>query len=174
MNVQLKQKVNQIEDNALKAGKIGYYLIHRDSVLLVKKSNDDLELKNEVENTLNGKSQYIGNFIYRVEIYTTLNYIDKPHKLVPGSVHLKIKQFYVTNNYKLDYEADFKDGAVWYSDEDILNNKFHVTDIKELVKRIHNTNRFIDNMAGVKAVKILKNKEFDDYHMKNILGTLYQ
>lgn len=151
----IKANIAKIRKIVDKQGAFGFYLLADNEVKLVAKGHNLNDLMVEVLEKLSGKSQYINSPIYLVEVYIDEKYVEKPHKLVVGPVHLKIRQFKLTKKYTLGIEAGFKNGAVWYTNEDILNNGFRFTDTKQLVNKIHTRDIVIVNAGQVRALKIL-------------------
>lgn len=152
----INRKIDKIQEIIDKQGQFGFYLIDDDdNVKLVNKNHKYTEGELEFYNKIYGKKQYIGNYVYIVNLVIDRKYIEKPHPLVGGPVSFKIKQYYIGKNYKLKYKTGYKNGAVWYTNEDIKDGLFHFTDIKQIIKIIHDNNVNIINIGKVRAVKIL-------------------
>lgn len=154
----IKTNIAKIQKIIDKQGKYSYYLITDDGndIKLIAKGDDKTDVENVVLEKIANKKRYINDFIYSVEIYVNERYIDNPHRLVIGPIHLRIKQFIISSKFKLKYEAIFKTGSVWYTNADILNDRFHFNDIKKIIKIIHNENVLIANIAGTRALKVLE------------------
>lgn len=154
----IKANIAKIQKVIDKQGKYSYYLITDDGndVKLMSKGNNKEDAENVILEKISNKKRYVKDFIYSVEIYINERYVDNPHRLVAGPVHLRIKQFIISPKFKLKYEGDFKTGSVWYTNDDILNDGFHFNDIKRLVKIIHNENVLITNIAGTRALRVLE------------------
>lgn len=150
----IKNNIAKIEKIVEKKGKRGYYLIDGDSVKLIGKGNEFKYLENEMLEKINGKSQYIKNFIYRVDVHINPKFIGKDDIIV-GPVSLKIKEFQITKNFKLKFEEDFKIGSLIYTNADIKNGKFHFTDIKDIIYKIYD--KKIDIISvGIRAIDVLE------------------
>lgn len=153
----IKEKIHKIQNVITKQGKYGYYLLINDDVKLIAKGDNKRDLEHAAFAKIAQKRSTIGSFIYLVEVYIDEKYVDKPIKIVPGPIHLKIQQFKISPHFEFKRESEFTNGALFYSNDDILNNKFHFTDIKKLIKEVHDRNIVITNMLGKRAVNILKN-----------------
>lgn len=155
----IKEKIQKIQNVINKQGKYGYYLLIDNEVKLISKGDNKKELDYDVFHKIAKKRSTIGCFIYLVEVHIDEKYVSKPNKIIVGPVHLKIKQFKISNRFELIHKANYKNGAVWYTIDDILEGGFHFTDIKQLVKEIHDRNILIVNMGGLRALKILQAKK---------------
>jgi hypothetical protein len=156
----IKEKVKKIQHVVNKQGKYGYYLLIDDEIKLIAKGNNKRDLEQVVFSKIAQKRSTIGSFIYLVEVYINEKYIDKPIKIVPGPLHLKIKQYTISPHFELIHKADFTDGALFYTNDDILDNGFHFTDIKRLIKEVNDRRILITNMLGIRALKVLNNKRY--------------
>ena len=47
-----------------------------------------------------------------------------------------VEYYDVDKKYKLKYKSGYKNGAIWYTDQDLLDDAFHITDIKKIIKII--------------------------------------
>lgn len=151
----LNIKVSKIRDTVMKQGNYGYYLIGDDDVKLVSKNHDKEEARENFLEKIKGKVKYINNFVYVVDLVIDDKYISHEHKLVAGPVSLKIKQYHVDNKYNLKYRSGYKNGAIWYTNQDLLDGVFHFTDIKKIIKIVHDNNVNILSMGKVRAVDML-------------------
>jgi len=155
----INDRIEKIQNAINKQGSYSYYLIDDDTVKLVSKDHEKNDAENDFLSKINKKKKYINNVVYTVDIVIDKKYITHEHKLVGGPVSLKIEQYYIDKKYQLNYKADYKSGAVWYTNEDIKNNMFHLSDIKQIIKIIHDNNVNILSIGRVRAVKIL-NEDF--------------
>jgi hypothetical protein len=156
----IKSKISKIESAIEKHGAYAYYIIHDDTVKLASKCNDQGNAKQGLIDAISGKEKYIGDTVYEVRLSIDHKYIGKKHALVAGPVSLKIKQYHIDKKYNLKYVSGYKNGAIWYTDEDILNGVFHITDIKKIIKIIHDENVNIISVGGTRAVSVLE-KDFN-------------
>lgn len=154
------KRIGKIQDIIDKQGQYGYYLVVDDQVKLVSKNHDKTEAEEGFLDKISGKKQYIDNFVYTIDLVIDKKYIEKTHNLIGGPVSLKIKQYHIDKNYKLKYKSGYKNGAVWYTNDDIKNGLFHFTDIKQIIKNIHDNNVNILSIGKVRAVNML-NEVFD-------------
>lgn len=155
----IKEKITKIQSVIDKQGRYGFYLLIDDQVKLISKGNNKEDLDHDVFIKIAKKRSTIGNFIYLVEVHINEKYISKPIKVAPGPVMLKIKEFIISPRYELIHKAEYTNGALFYNNNDILNGKFHFTDIKELVKEVHDRKIQIANILGINAVKVLESKK---------------
>lgn len=152
----VKKKIKKIKNIIDRQGKYGYYLIDDSDVKLIGKGNDTEELKNRIIEKLQDNSQkYMNNFIYLVEININEKYIEKTHKNVGGPLSLRITQYRITKNNNLKHEASYINGAIWYSNQDLEQNKFRLVDVKKLIQIINDQNMEIVNIGTIRAVDIL-------------------
>lgn len=152
----IMQKIAKIRKTIDEQGKYAYYLMMDDEVKLIAKGNNKEMLDEEVHNKISKKKSTIGCFIYLVEVFIDDKYVSNPSKIVVGPVHLKIKQFRISSQFKLVHSAKYQNGALFYSNNDIYNGGFHFTDIKQLIKEIHDRHIMITNILGVRAVWVLE------------------
>ena len=89
----IKKKTEKIQEIINKQGKYSYYLLVDDQVKLIAKGNDKKDLDHDIFTKISQKKSTIGQYIYLVEVYINEKYIEKPIKLSPGPIHLKIKHF---------------------------------------------------------------------------------
>lgn len=150
----IKKKISKIKDVIKTQGKYGYYLIDNDKVKLVSKGQTKLIAKNDFLKKIKGKERFIDSTVYEVSININEKYITKSSSLIAGPVSLVIKEFIITKKYKLSYEADFKFGSVWYTNDDIGKGEFHFNDIKKIIKNIHDKNINIIGIGKISAIKL--------------------
>jgi len=150
------KKVSKIRKTIEKQGKYGYYLLDSEGVSkLIAKNSDKSLAKEAFLEKIKGKKKYIHNFVYEVDVVIDEKYITHNHKLVAGPVSLKIKQYHIDPKYNLKYNPDYKIGAVWYTNQDLLDDVFHFSDIKNIIKIIHDNNLDILSIGRVRAFDIL-------------------
>lgn len=156
----INMKLSKIRETVEKQGNYGYYLIDDDDVKLVSKADDkDVAEENFLEK-IKGKKKYVNNFVYVVDLVIDGKYVANEHKLVGGPVSLKIKQYHIDPKYNLKYKSGYKNGAIWYTNQDLLDGAFHFTDIKKIIKIIHDNNVNILSVGKVRAVDML-NENFE-------------
>ena len=155
----INKKIDKIEKLLEKQGKYIYYIIHNNEIKSVCKSDDKNEAKKLFIEKLAKKYKYVGDYVYFVDIAINRKYVAKPNELIAGPVSLKIGQYMVGKKFNLRYEASFEYGALWYTNDDLLNNSFRFSDIKQLLKTIHDNKISIISLGGIRAVNI-KNKYF--------------
>lgn len=155
----IKNKIEKIQKIINKQGKHGYYLVDENTVKLVSKGHNRTDTKNEALEKVNGKKKYINQFIYLVDVHINPKFIGKDDPIITGPVSLKIKEYQITKNYKFVHKADFKLGAIWYTNTDIKNGAFHFIDIKKIIYEVCDKNMEIISAGGVRAVDVLENAE---------------
>jgi hypothetical protein len=138
----IKHNIELIQSVIAKQAKYCFYLIDGENIKLIGKNNSLADLKSDVLEKLNDKSRYINCYVYKVGIHLYKKHVGKNTDLF-GPIALDIKQFIVTKNFKLKYKIDYVNGSIWYSNNDIQNNKFHLTDIKKIIRIIHTRNLLI-------------------------------
>lgn len=151
-------KISKIHNTVKKQGRYGYYLVVGDDasdVKLATKDHDNDTAKEEFLEKIKGKKKYINCFVYVVDLTIDDKYVTHEHKLIPGPVSLKIKQYLIDKKYNLQYKSGYRRGAVWYTNQDLLNGVFHITDIKKIIKIIHDNNLNIISMGHLRAVDVL-------------------
>jgi len=158
----IKKKIAKIRNTMDKQGKYGYYLLINDEVKLLAKGNNERDLKHKVFTKLAEKRSTIGCYVYRVEIYIDDDLVDKPSKIIAGPVHLKLTQFKVSHRFELVRKDIYHDGALFYSNTDLLNGGFHFTDIKQLVKEVNDRKIRIHNIIGKRALWVLETSTTKD------------
>lgn len=151
----IKARLNKIQKFIDTKGAYGYYLFHGDDIKLVSKNNDQSVAKQQFLDKINGKSKYIGDTVYEVilDVYEEIAGIEQ--KLSGGPVRVGIIEYKITNNYDVEYILGYRDGAVWYTNQDILDGLFHAADLKPLFKKIHDNRIVVVNLGKVRAVNIL-------------------
>jgi len=163
---EINKQIEKVRNTIKKHGKYGIYLINSKGVVKFISKGDDKETVIEnVSKMIKGKKEYIDNFIYIVELIVNDKYITENHKLVPGPVALKIIQYQINDKYDLKYKSNFKAGAVWYTNEDLLNGVFHFDDIKKVIKIINDDNVDILPVGGIRVADLL-NKNFKGGDLK--------
>lgn len=156
----INTKISKIKDIVKKQGGFAYYLVDGDEIKLVNKDHTEDLAKKKFTNRIQDKSKYIGDYVYEVSLMIDDKYVTHEHKLVAGPVSLKIKQYHITDDFDLKYKSGYKNGAIWYTNADLLEGSFHFTDIKKIIKIIHDNNVNIIRIGKVRAVNVL-NKDFD-------------
>lgn len=151
----LTKRIDKIKNIINDQGEYGYYLINNDNVKLVSKGDDKKKAKKEFLKKIKGKERYVGDTVYEVKVVIKEKYIKKTSDLVAGPVSLLIKEFMISESFKLKYEADYKYGSVWYTNSDLLRGKFRFGDIKKIVKAIDDHNINIIGAGQVRAVDVL-------------------
>lgn len=151
----INTNIKKIQDVIEKQGKYGYYIIYNDSVILANKDHNKEDAKENFLEKIEGNKKYIDSFVYVVDIVIDDKYVTHEHKLVAGPLSLKIKQYHINDKYKLKYKSGYKNGAIWYTNDDILLNAFKFSDIKKMIKIIHDNDVNIISMGKVRAVDIL-------------------
>lgn len=149
----VKKKIEKINQVIEKNGRYGYYLIDEGKIKLISKSNNKMELDHDLFMKIARKRKTIGKTVYFIEYYANDKYIKS--KIVAGPVHIKIKQYEISPKYQLIEKDNFTNGAVFYTNDDILNNRFHISDVRTLLKKIHDDKIVITNILGINANKIL-------------------
>jgi hypothetical protein len=151
----IKKHLQNVMDIAKKQGKWASYLIDTNGkVLMIAKGFDQKEVMDKTIDRLKGKDQYNGLKIYEVEIKINKVYIEKQSKLIIGPLRLEITEYVVVDN-KPTYTADLKSGAIWYTNEDILNRSFKFKDVPLILKEIDRNDIHILVMGGVRVSSIL-------------------
>jgi hypothetical protein len=151
----IESKLDKIQNTIEKKGEYIYFIVDDDDVKLVSKGNDKSETNKKFLEKLHGKSKYIGKDVYEVRISINKRYIREYSEFVAGPLSLKIKQFVINKKYKLEHHAKHNEGAVWYTNKDIINDEFHFSKLKDIIGIMHKENIDILNIAGVRAVDIL-------------------
>lgn len=136
-------------------GEYAYFIVDDDDVKLASKGNVKDETKDNFLKKINGKKRYVNKNVYEMRISINKQYIKETSKFVAGPLSLKIKQYIINKKFKLEHHAEHIDGAVWYTNDDIINHGFHFGKLKEIINAIHRDNLDILNIAGVRAVDIL-------------------
>ncbi|VBB19008.1 hypothetical protein YASMINEVIRUS_1540 [Yasminevirus sp. GU-2018] len=167
----IKKNISKIQKVIDKQGKHGYYLFDGDTVKLVSKGHDKADVDESVLEKLNGKKQYVNKFIYLVDVIINPKYIGKEDDIIDGPVSLRIKQFQITKTFKMVHKADFKYGAVWYTNKDIENDTFSFTDIKQIIHNIHTKNIEIIGVGGVRAVDVLQDSDEETDSVETVAST---
>lgn len=151
----VKIKIKKIQETVEKQGRYGFYMIDGDNVKLVSKDHDKTIAEEEFYNKIADKTRYVGNIVYFVDLNIDEKYIEKKNKLVTGPVSLKVKVYKIAKNYKLKKVPNL-DGAIWYSNKDIADGRFHFTDIKNLIHEVYDKKINIISVGGITAVDILE------------------
>ena len=150
--------IDKIKESTKKSGKHFFYLIHNDDVKLVSNEKSGASAKKALLQRVADKDKYINSPVYSVSINIWEDYVEKPSNLVGGPVALQIKEYKLNDKLKLSYEADYKYGAVWYTNDDLRNNLFKMKDIRDIIKQIDDRNINIVGIGKIRAVDILKDK----------------
>lgn len=151
----IKSKIDKIRKTVDLQGRYAYYLITDDEVKLVNKGHKQSTTKKDFYEKIKNKSKYINNDVYEVELIIDEKYIEKQSSVVAGPVSLHIKQYIINDDFKLVHKYEHKNGAVWYTNADLLEDGFHFNDIKKIIKDIDTRNINILSIGGVRALKIL-------------------
>ena len=160
LNKKINLKISKIQDVVDKHGRYGYYLISGDEVKLVTKNHDKENATENFLEKIKEKEKYINSIVYIVDLAINKKYVANKHDLVAGPVSLKIIQYHVNKKYNLQYKSGYKNGAIWYTNQDLLDGAFHITDIKKIIKIIHDNDVNIISAGKIKAVDIL-DENFD-------------
>ena len=148
--------IDKINESTKKSGKHFFYLIYNDDVKLVSNEKTEVLTKKAFNQRVAGKDKYVDSSVYSVSISISEKYVGKPSNLVGGPVALQIKEYKLNDKLKLSYEADYKYGAVWYTNDDLRNNLFKMKDIRDIIKQIDDRNINILGIGKIRAVDILK------------------
>ena len=148
--------IDKIKESTKKSGKHFFYLIHNDDVKLVSMGKTEASTKKAFYQQVAGKDKYIDSPVYIVSINISEKYVEKQDNLIPGPVTLGIKEYKLNDDLELKYGADYKYGVVWYTNDDLRKNKFHIKDFKEVINQIHKRNINIIALAHWRVVELLK------------------
>jgi len=154
----IEETIEKIENVIDKQGEYIFFIVD-DVVKPVSKGSDKDETKQDFLSKLSGKTRYIDNDVYEVRIFVDRKYIKETSEYAAGPVSLKIKQYAVNKKFKLEHHVAHRSGAVWYTNQDILNNEFQFGKIKDIIDAIHHKKIDILNISGVRAVNVLNYKK---------------
>jgi hypothetical protein len=151
----IKKHLQNVIDILKEQGKWATYLVDKTGkVLMIAKGSDQKEVMSKTIERLKEKDHYNGLKVYEVEIKINKVYVEKKSKLVIGPIRLEITEYIISNN-KPVYTSDLKSGAVWYTNEDILNRSFKFKDVPLIIKEIDKNDIQILIMAGVRVSDLL-------------------
>lgn len=119
------------------------YVVHNNKIKCMLNNDDDKAINIFLKKVIN-QSKYIGDLVYVVEVR------------IIGLLSININSFKLSEKYTLLHRKIYEYGTLWYINEDIENNELTTSDIKKLVKTIHNNNISIvslDDDGGAVAIR---------------------
>lgn len=141
-------KLEKIKEAVNKNGKYIYYMIDSNKIKLVSSGMNLKDTKKRFRDRIMNKDKYINNSVYEVTIKINKKYVSDNDTLIKGlPIVLHIKQYHITDKYNIKYRSIYKNGAVWFSNQEIINNKFKLDKIKYIIKKIHDDDLDILNLA---------------------------
>lgn len=154
----IEKTIDKIESVIDKQGAFIYFIID-DEVKPASKGSDRDATKKDFLSKIKDKTRYIDHNVYEVRIFIDRKYIKETSEYAAGPVSLKIKQYAINKKFKLEHHVAHRSGAVWYTNQDILNDKFQFGKIKDIINAIHHKKIDILNISGVRAVNVLNFKK---------------
>lgn len=150
--------INKLEKAIDLQGSYKYYVIDGDDVKLLKQGQNKNKTKKEALQRLTDKPKFVDSKVFEVQVRINRKFVTKSSTLVPGPVSLAIIEYRVNDSYKLEHDPELKNGVVWYTNNDLENNRFHFKDIPRIIKMIDEKNINIISVGKVHAVDVLDTK----------------
>ena len=157
------KKLQKIQDKIDENGAFFMFIMGTDGkVKLGSMEHTEKECKKAFKERIKGKDEYIGNAVYLVEFFINDKYVEHPNKLIGGPFSYKIIQYHLSKKYNIKYLSGNINGAVWYTNEDLAEGKFHQRDLKKIIQVINDRRINILSIGKIRAVKLLEKLRSDD------------